>query len=42
MGVMMLAAGKGSRILVETSGDDEQACSAAIANLVAEKFGENE
>jgi phosphocarrier protein HPr len=42
MGVMMLAAGKGSRITVETTGDDEQECLTAIRNLVAEKFGEGE
>lgn len=42
MGVMMLAAGKGSRITVETDGEDEQECSAAIAALVAERFGEGE
>jgi phosphocarrier protein len=42
MGVMMLAAGKGSRITVETTGEDEQACSTAIATLVAERFGEGE
>lgn len=42
MGVMMLAAGKGSRITLETTGDDEQECSSAIAALVAEKFGEGE
>jgi phosphocarrier protein HPr len=42
MGVMMLAAGKGSRITVETTGADEQECSTAITNLVAERFGEGE
>jgi len=42
MGVMMLAAGKGSRIMVETNGEDEQECSAAIAALVSERFGEGE
>jgi phosphocarrier protein len=42
MGVMMLAAGKGSRITVETNGVDEQECSAAIAQLIAERFGESE
>lgn len=42
MGVMMLAAGKGSRITVETNGEDEQQCSTAIINLVAERFGEGE
>lgn len=42
MGVMMLAAGKGSRITLETSGEDEEECSTAIAALVLEKFGEGE
>jgi phosphocarrier protein len=42
MGVMMLAAGKGSTVVVETSGDDEQAASVAILKLIADKFGEGE
>ncbi|MET3106284.1 phosphocarrier protein HPr [Oxalobacteraceae bacterium GrIS 2.11] len=42
MGVMMLAAGKGSRITLETNGEDEQECAAAITTLVAERFGEGE
>ena len=42
MGVMMLAAGKGSRIMLETTGEAEQECSTALATLVAERFGEGE
>ena len=42
MGVMMLAAGKGSKIVVETQGDDEQAALEAILKLIADKFGEGE
>jgi len=42
MGVMMLAAGKGSTVLVETTGSDEQAASEAILALVADRFGETE
>ena len=42
MGVMMLAAGKGSRITLETNGEDEHECSSAITTLVAERFGEGE
>ena len=42
MGVMMLAAGKGSTVVVETSGSDEQAASDAILALVADRFGEAE
>ena len=42
MGVMMLAAGKGSAVIVETTGNDEQAASEAILALIAERFGEAE
>jgi phosphocarrier protein len=42
MGVMMLAAGKGSAVVVETQGDDEHAASEAILKLIADKFGEGE
>ena len=42
MGVMMLAAGKGSLVVVETNGDDEQAANDAILHLIADKFGEGE
>ncbi|EXI89083.1 MAG: Phosphocarrier protein HPr [Candidatus Accumulibacter regalis] len=42
MGVMMLAAGKGSTVIVETTGNDEQAASEAILALIAERFGEAE
>ena len=42
MGVMMLAAGKGSTITVETNGADEQACRDALAALIADRFGEGE
>ena len=42
MGVMMLAAGKGSTVIVETTGNDEQAASEAILALVADRFGEAE
>jgi phosphocarrier protein len=42
MGVMMLAAAKGSRILVETSGPDEAEALEALAALVADRFGEDE
>lgn len=42
MGVMMLAAGKGSRIVIETDGEDAEAALAAIARLVAARFGEEE
>jgi phosphocarrier protein HPr len=42
MGVMMLAAGQGTSVLIEAKGDDADQAIAAIAKLVAEKFGEGE
>jgi phosphocarrier protein HPr len=42
MGVMMLAAAKGSRIVVETDGPDEVAAMRAIERLIADRFGEEE
>ncbi|MFZ6672724.1 HPr family phosphocarrier protein [Undibacterium sp. Rencai35W] len=42
MGVMMLAAGKGSKVMLETEGEDEQACFDAIVALINDKFGEGE
>jgi phosphocarrier protein len=42
MGVMMLAAGQGTRVLVEAKGDDAEAAIAAVEKLIAERFGESE
>jgi len=42
MGVMMLAAGKGSRILIEADGEDADAAIKALVELVADRFGEEE
>ena len=42
MGVMMLAAGKGSQVVVETAGDDEREAMDALLALIADKFGEGE
>ncbi|MFA7292308.1 MAG: HPr family phosphocarrier protein [Rhodocyclaceae bacterium] len=42
MGVMMLAAGKGSQVIVETDGADEQEAMTALRALIADKFGEDE
>ncbi|MFJ2989148.1 HPr family phosphocarrier protein [Collimonas sp. NPDC087041] len=42
MGVMMLAAGKGSTILLEVEGEDERACFDALNQLIQDKFGEGE
>lgn len=40
MGLLMLAASKGTSIEVETSGPDAQALADAIEALVSDKFGE--
>ena len=42
MGVMMLAAGKGSKLTLETDGPDESEAMAAVVALIANKFGEGE
>ena len=42
MGVMMLAAGLGSQVEVETEGEDEQAAMDAIVALIDDKFGEGQ
>jgi phosphocarrier protein len=42
MGVMMLAAAKGSTIQIETSGDDEKEAMSALKALIADRFGEGE
>ena len=42
MGVMMLAAAKGSVVLVEAEGDDAEAALGALLQLIQEKFGESE
>ena len=42
MGVMMLAAAKGSILLVETDGADEADAMRAIQELIADRFGEGE
>ncbi|MBW4961839.1 HPr family phosphocarrier protein [Sulfitobacter sp. CW3] len=40
MGLLMLAASKGSTIDVQTSGPDKDALAEALTALVADKFGE--
>ncbi|APG45798.1 HPr family phosphocarrier protein [Phaeobacter porticola] len=40
MGLLMLAASKGTTIDIETSGPDAEALAAALDTLVADKFGE--
>ncbi len=42
MGVMMLAAGKGSTIGIEADGGDADAAVQAIVKLIVAKFGEDE
>jgi len=42
MGVMMLAAAKGSAIGIETSGPDESEAMQALIGLIQDKFGEGE
>ncbi|WP_397536028.1 HPr family phosphocarrier protein [Roseateles sp.] len=42
MGVMMLAAGMGSQVELETDGADEAQAQQALTALVNDKFGEGE
>ena len=42
MGVMMLAAGIGSEVTIETVGERDQEAMDAILALIADKFGEGE
>ena len=42
MGVMMLAAAQGSKIVLETSGPDEAEAMQAVAQLIAARFDEDE
>jgi phosphocarrier protein HPr len=42
MGVMMLAAGQGTRVLIEAEGADAPQAIEALERLIAERFGEGE
>jgi phosphocarrier protein HPr len=42
MGVMMLAAGIGSTVQIETEGTDEAEAMQALLALIADKFGEGQ
>ncbi len=42
MGVMMLAAGMGTEVTIETAGEHEQEAMDALLALIADKFGEGE
>jgi phosphocarrier protein len=42
MGIMMLAAGKGTNIDLQVDGEDEDKAMTALTELVANRFGEDE
>ena len=42
MGVMMLAAGKGATVALETDGPDEEEAMTALVSLIADCFGEGQ
>ena len=42
MGVMMLAAGIGAEVVIETNGEKEQEAMDALLALIHDKFGEGE
>lgn len=42
MGVMMLAAGKGSSVIVDTEGEQADEALDALLALIADRFGEDE
>jgi phosphocarrier protein len=42
MGVMMLAAGQGSEVEIETVGEDQETAMDALAALIEQKFGEGQ
>jgi phosphocarrier protein len=42
MGVMMLAAGKGTLVVIEADGADAEAALAALVKLIADRFDEGE
>ncbi|MDP3513425.1 MAG: HPr family phosphocarrier protein [Sulfuritalea sp.] len=42
MGVMMLAAGKGSTVTIDTDGERAEEALQAMLKLIASKFGESE
>ena len=42
MGVMMLAAGQGTTVVIEAEGSDAEQAVAALTKLIADKFGEGE
>ena len=42
MGVMMLAASRGTELIIMTRGDDEVEAAESLASLVEDRFGEQE
>lgn len=42
MSVMLLAASKGTEVVIQTEGPDEEAAAEAICALIDDKFGEGE
>jgi len=42
MGVMMLAASKGTKVILEVDGSDEEDCMEAMIHLINNRFGEAE
>jgi phosphocarrier protein len=42
MGVMMLAAGQGTTVLIEADGEDAEQAIEALLRLIADRFGEGE
>jgi phosphocarrier protein len=42
LGVMMLAAGQGSEVEIETVGEDQETAMDALAALIEQKFGEGQ
>ncbi|MGH8741342.1 MAG: HPr family phosphocarrier protein [Burkholderiales bacterium] len=42
MGVMMLAAGQGTTVLIEADGEDAEQAIKALLRLIADRFGEGE
>ncbi len=42
MGVMMLAASRGTELIIFASGADEVAAANSLEQLIADRFGENE
>jgi phosphocarrier protein HPr len=42
LGILLLAASQGTRVVIRCDGDDEEVALAAIAQLFATRFGESE